>query len=141
CVWAVQRCPTLERGPSDACSQTASMCRRAARGLVLALPQTPRRARPRRASMRFRGMRIPKMTQLRVAARAAAETRGPSRRPHRLRHPALHRGVFRMVHVSRLGMAGVWVALSWAAASVPASAQVNLAGVWGATYSEDWPDR
>jgi len=46
-----------------------------------------------------------------------------------------------MSYVSHRGMAGVLVALLAAAAGAPAAAQVNLAGVWSATYAEDWPDR
>lgn len=44
-----------------------------------------------------------------------------------------------MSYVSRFGTTAALVALSFASPSV--SAQVNLAGVWSATYSEDWPDR
>ncbi|HEX7081252.1 MAG TPA: hypothetical protein VF329_09575 [Gammaproteobacteria bacterium] len=45
-----------------------------------------------------------------------------------------------MLNLSRLGVAGMLAALG-AAAAGPAAAQVNLAGVWSATYAEDWPDR
>lgn len=47
-----------------------------------------------------------------------------------------------MVNVSRTGMAGktaAVLALLWLGG--PVSAQVNLAGVWSADYTEDWPDR
>jgi hypothetical protein len=46
-----------------------------------------------------------------------------------------------MIHGLRFGMAGALVAVACAAATATASAQVNLAGVWSATYAEDWPDR
>lgn len=46
-----------------------------------------------------------------------------------------------MSYVSRLGMAGALVALSFVGVNVPVAAQVNLAGVWTNTYAEDWPDR
>ncbi|MFO7286266.1 MAG: hypothetical protein LOD94_05125 [Gammaproteobacteria bacterium] len=45
-----------------------------------------------------------------------------------------------MLHVSRLGMGGALIAVTFVGVNV-AEAQVNLAGVWTATYGEDYPDR
>jgi len=46
-----------------------------------------------------------------------------------------------MTYVSRVGIAGAIFAVAAAGISGTASAQANFAGVWTATYAEDWPDR
>lgn len=46
-----------------------------------------------------------------------------------------------MSNVSRIGMAGAFVALAALMTSGPALSQTNFAGVWSAGYVEDWPDR
>src|SRR5690606_1833956 len=108
----------------------------AAVGVVLALRLPAGRARRRTTASRyFDALRARRTACFAQAAGRAEDRRGlekAARQPSRS---------VRMSYVSRLGMAGALVALSFVGVNVPVAAQVNLAGVWTNTYAEDWPDR